>query len=241
MKRFAVLLPLLLSVVACNPGASSGDPAEIMARAAEFNAAFEAGDADRIVDLYTADARMLAPNQPMTVGSDKLRAAFNGMLEAGLSVELRSIDAATAGDIGHHVGSYAVTAGGQVIDVGKFVETWQRGDDGAWRISNDIYNSDNPPPGDRNEHIMIVHEVNDARHWLAAWRGENSRHQLFRENGAAHVHTFRSVDDPHLTGLVISVTDMAALQEMLESEEGVAAAEADGVRRNTLRVLTEAE
>jgi len=42
-------------------------------------------------------------------------------------------------------------------------------------------------------------------------------------------------------GLVIAVTDMDALNTMLTSDEGVAAAAADGVRADTMRVLVEAD
>ena len=87
---------------------------------------------------------------------------------------------------------------------------------------------------------MIMHEVEDGERWLAAWRGEDSRHDLFKANGAAHVHTFRSEEDPNLTGLVIAVKDMQALEDMLSSDEGRAAAAADGVIRDSLSVLKEA-
>lgn len=152
---------------------------------------------DAIGAMYTDDARVLAPNAEMTVGADSIRAEFGGMIDAGLSVKLTSIEALVSGNLGINVGRYVLSADGK--------------------------------------------EVDDANRWLAAWRGENSRHKLFQDHGAAHVHTFRSVDIPHLTGLVISVADMGALQEMLESGDGVAAAEADGVRRDTLRVLRQTD
>ena len=86
---------------------------------------------------------------------------------------------------------------------------------------------------------MIVHEVEDAERWLAAWRGEDSRHDLFRANGAARVHTFQGEENPNLTGLVIAVTDMRALEDMLSSDEGRAAAAADGVIRESMSILKE--
>ncbi|MDH4125636.1 MAG: DUF4440 domain-containing protein [Gammaproteobacteria bacterium] len=239
MDKLVVVLPLALLLAGCGQATTDGDPAQITARSAEFNAAMSSRDIDAIAALYTDDARVLAPNTEMTVGTDSLRAGFDDMIDAGLSITLSSIEARVAGDLGIHVGRYVLLADGAEIDVGKFVETWERGADGVWRIANDIYNSDRVPA--ENEHLVIVHEVDDANRWFAAWRGENSRHQVFQNNGAAHVHTFRSVDNPHLTGLVISVTDMGALQEMLESDEGVAAAESDGVRRDTLQVLRETE
>ena len=90
-------------------------------------------------------------------------------------------------------------------------------------------------------HLVITHEVEDADVWFAAWRGEDSRHNLFKENGAVHVHTLQSPDNPNLTGLVIAVSDMDALNAMLSSEEGMAAAAEDGVKTDTMIMLTQAE
>ena len=58
---------------------------------------------------------------------------------------------------------------------------------------------------------------------------------------AAHVHTFQDPDNPNVTGLVIAVSDMDALMAMLESEEGQAAAAADGVIPETLTMLVQAK
>jgi len=90
-------------------------------------------------------------------------------------------------------------------------------------------------------HLVITHEVKDAEQWLAAWRGEDSRHKLFKANGAAHVHTLQDPDNPNMTGLVIAVTDMDALMAMLESEDGQAAAEEDGVIPETMNMLVQAK
>lgn len=90
-------------------------------------------------------------------------------------------------------------------------------------------------------HLVITHEVEDAGHWLAAWQGEDSRHELFKANGAAHVHTLQDPDNPNITGLIIAVTDMDALMAMLESEEGQAAAAEDGVMPETMKMLIQAQ
>ena len=243
MKRLLTVLPLLIIITGCTQNPPPADASVITSRSEAWETAFNAKDIDALVDLYASDARMLPPNAKMGIGGDALRAEFGAMIDAGLSAELTSIEAMVSGDIGYNVGTYTMTADGAVVDVGKYMETWQRGDDGQWRYTNDIYNSDMPvaAPMGPMTHLMISHEVDDADLWLAAWRGENSRHKLFKENGAKHVHTFRGVDHPNLTGLVIAVTDMGALQAMLESEEGIAAAAEDGVRSDTIVVLTEAE
>ncbi len=88
-------------------------------------------------------------------------------------------------------------------------------------------------------HVMITHEVDDAEHWLAAWSGPDSRHKLFKDNGAKMIHTFQDANNPNLTGLVVAVVDMDKFMAMLESGEGQAAAAADGVRMDTMVMLVE--
>ncbi|MDJ0813762.1 MAG: hypothetical protein QNJ23_08535 [Woeseiaceae bacterium] len=88
-------------------------------------------------------------------------------------------------------------------------------------------------------HVLITHEVEDGARWLAAWSGPDSRHKLFKENGAKMVHTFQDGDNPNLTGLVVAVTDMDKFMAMLESDEGQAAAGADGVKMDTMVLLVE--
>ena len=245
MKRLVRFLPLFLFVAACSQNAPATDPSVITSRSDIWETALNAGDIETLMTNYTSDARILPPNEKAATGAEAVRAAFGSMIDAGITGSLNSIEAAVSGDIGYNVGTYALSTGGDVVDTGKYLETWRRGADGQWRISNDIWNSDMPAAMTMDDgpktHLMITHEVDDVEHWLAAWRGEDSRHALFKANGAAHVHTFTSADNPNLAGLVIAVKDMAALNAMLESEEGVAAAAADGVRGDTMTVLTEAK
>ena len=249
MKQLLTLLAAFFVIAACSQAPQSVDPSVITSRSEAWEAALNAKDIDALASLYTEDARVMPPNEKATIGNDAVRAAFGGMIDAGLSGTLTSVDAAVSGDIGFNVGVYTLLSGDDVVDTGKYMETWRRGDDGQWRMSNDIWNSDAAAqPASMPEahnmpktHVMFTHEVDDAEKWLAAWRGEDSRHKLFAENGAAHVHTFRSADNPNLTGLVVAANDLDALNAMLASEEGMAAAAEDGVRRDTIIVLGEAK
>jgi ketosteroid isomerase-like protein len=242
MKKLIIVLPLLLVAIGCTQSPPPADPSVIHARSAEWEAALNAGDVEAVVALYESDARLLPPNAEIQTGPDAVRAIFGGMIDAGLTGKLNSMETQVAGDYAYNVGKYILTVGDTVVDTGKYMETWHRGDDGQWRYTNDIWNSDMPvASGGGNAHLVITHEVSDPVKWLAAWRGENSRHQLFEANGAAHVHALQSATNPHLTGLVISVADMDALNAMLSSEEGQAAAAEDGVMADTMKMLTEAE
>jgi ketosteroid isomerase-like protein len=245
MKRLLSALSLLIVITGCDQSPPTSDGSVLAARGEAWEAALNAKDIDALVALYEDDARIMPPNAPMSSGHDAVRADFGAMIEAGLTAELTSIDGAVSGDIGYNLGTYKLMSGDTQVDAGKYMETWHRGDDGQWRYTNDIYNSDLPVPAPVADmpmtHLMISHEVEDADRWLAAWAGENSRHKLFMENGAAHVHTFQNPDNPNLTGLVVAVSDMAALTAMLESEQGRVAAAYDGVIMETMTMFVQTE
>jgi ketosteroid isomerase-like protein len=247
MKRSLIALFSVFILAACTQSPPSTDPSVITDRGDEWEAALNAKDVDALVELYEVDARIMAPNSPMAIGRDAVAEEFGAMIEAGLSVDLTSVEVVVSGDYAYNVGTYVLTAGDDVIDTGKYMETWHRGDDGQWRYTNDIYNSDlpvaapEPMSGGPMAHMVITHEVEDADRWLAAWRGEDSRHKLFTDNGAAHVHTFQNSVDPNTTGLVIAINDMSALTQMLESEQGQTAAAYDGVKMETMKIYVDAK
>lgn len=245
MIRLISVLPLLLAIAACGQSAPSTDTAGIEAGSDAWEAALNAKDIGALVNLYTEDARLLPPDGEMTVGHDGVRAAFGAMIDAGQSGVTTIVEATVSGNVGYIVGTFVVEAGGEQVGTGKYIETWHRSNDGEWRIANDIFNNDSMPQPKKHKmshsHILITHEVDDADKWMAAWTGEDSRHKLFTDNGAAKVHTFRSADNPNLTGLVIGVRDMDALNAMLSSDDGQAAAAEDGVRADTIVTLTEAK
>lgn len=235
MKRtvWIVVLSLLVFVSCAPPGAV--DSPELAAKADEWMELFNAGDMDGLIALYTDDARLLPPNGEMVRGHEAIRADFAAMREAGLSGALRTVEATTAGDLGHRVGTYTLTApDGTEVDRGKYIETWRR-IDGEWKIDNDIYNSD-LEAGPQGRLMIAAHEVGDAEVWLAAWRGDARREQ-FAAHGVAGVEVFRSPDNEALTGLVLDVVDADAFRAFLESEEGAAAAAADTVDLSDVIIL----
>lgn len=241
MKKLIVLATGLLTLAACAPAAPPADPSAITSRSDAWEEALNSKDIDTLVSMYTADARVMPPGMPLSSGTQAVRDAFSGMIAAGFTGTLTPVETRVAGDIGYNVGTFELTMGDGTVTTGKFTETWERGDDGVWRISNDIWNDDGPAAsamGDKN-HLVIVHDVEDFDRWIAAWRGDDSRHDLFEANGAAHVHTLQNPDNPNQIALIVSVEDQDALFEMIESDEGQAAAAEDGVIMDSITVLTE--
>ena len=240
MKKIVAMLSILLVITACGQNSPPTDTAALEARSDAWESALNAKDVDALVNLYTEDARLLPPDGLMTSGQDGVRAAFGGMIDAGIGGETTRVETTVRGDIGFIVGTFSLTSGDAVVGTGKYIETWRRGADGQWLIANDIFNNDpSPKPKMSMTHIMITHSVDDADRWSAAWSGPDSRSNMFKDNGAAHVHAFRSEDKPNLTGLVIAVNDMDALNAMLVSDEGKTAAAEDGVRPDTMMIMTE--
>lgn len=232
----ALCLAALAALAACAPPTAQ-DSAEIRAGSAAWNEALNAGDLDALVALYAEDARIMPPNAEPAQGLEAVRESFGGMIDAGLTGTLTTVEAVAAGDIGHHVGTYEIEAGGEVVDRGKFVEVWRQVGD-EWKIAADIWNSDLPAAGSRP--MMIgSHKVEDAAVWLAAWEGPDGRRADFAAHGAPAVRVFQSPEDENLTGLAIEVEDMDALMAWLQSPEGAKAKAEDGVIDSTLRILTE--
>jgi len=201
----ALALALAVSVAGCAPQAVD-QSAELGALTDNWETALNAGDVDALVGLYADDCVLMPPNAELMTGAAAAATAFGGMIAAGQTGELETIKAVAAGGVGYHVGTYFIRdASGAIIDRGKYLEGWQKVD-GEWKIVHDIWNSDWDQFASATT-IAITHDVKDGDHWLAAWQGENSRHELFKQHGVANVRVFQNLEQPNQTGLVIDVTD----------------------------------
>ena len=83
--------------------------------------------------------------------------------------------------------------------------------------------------------LIAFHEVDDVDHWL----GSPKRAEVFGPLGIT-VRTFKDPEGSNRVGLIAEIPDMEAFQELMQSEAGAAAMEHDGVRPETLVILTEA-
>ena len=232
--NLATLL-LIVAVGACYPSGSQESP-ELAAMSAAFADALNAGDIEAIAMMYTEDTRLMPPNGEMALGRDFVRAVFGGMFDAGLRVELETVEAMASGDMGYRVGTYVLTGpDGSFVDKGKFTEV-RKNVGGEWLMTNDIWNSDMPLPN-----MLFTSEVADFDHWIAAWRGPDSRKTMLSQNGVPSVRVYQSLDNPNLIALGMGVTDLDAFQALLESPEGAAARAEDGVQDPTIRVFAEVQ
>lgn len=82
--------------------------------------------------------------------------------------------------------------------------------------------------------LLVFHEVDDVDHWLASPK----RAEVFGPLGIT-IRTFRDPEGSNRVGLIAEIPDMAAFQEIMESEVGADAMKFDGVRPETLLNLVE--
>jgi hypothetical protein len=82
--------------------------------------------------------------------------------------------------------------------------------------------------------LLAFHEVDDVDRWL----GSPKRQEVFGPLGIT-VRTFRDPEGSNRVGLIVDVPDMAAFEGVMQSEAGADAMKFDGVRPETLLILTE--
>ena len=88
--------------------------------------------------------------------------------------------------------------------------------------------------------MITFHEVADGERWAKAWRkGPGSRHEMLAKAGVTASRTFRDSGNPNSTGLLWEVSDMDKLQAFMESDEAKQAMAEDGLKFETLRMLSE--
>ncbi len=87
--------------------------------------------------------------------------------------------------------------------------------------------------------IIAVHEVENGERWAKFWRpGPGSRHELMAKMGVT-ARTIHDPQNPKLRGLILEVPDMKQFQAFMQSDEARKAMGEDGVKPETLRILSE--
>jgi hypothetical protein len=82
--------------------------------------------------------------------------------------------------------------------------------------------------------LLAFHEVDDVEHWLSSPK----REEVFGPLGIT-VRTFRDREGSNRVGLIVDVPDMAAFEGFMQSGAAADAMKYDGVRPETMLILTE--
>ncbi|MEQ8833526.1 MAG: hypothetical protein RIB67_03670 [Miltoncostaeaceae bacterium] len=83
--------------------------------------------------------------------------------------------------------------------------------------------------------VIATHTVKDTAHWLASPK----RADIFPTIGVTNIRTFVNPQHRNRVSLIMDVPDMDALTALLESDEGKAAEDYDGVLAETIEIYVE--
>ena len=160
LRRPSLVLLGIAALAACAPSTPPGqasatataDEAAIRAAADAWNTAYNAGDVDKIVALYTEDAVMMPPDAPAASGPAAIREFLaKDVAEAkaaGISVKDDGGTVGLTAEYGWHAGRFSASdAARKTVSAGKYVELWRK-KDGTWRMFRDIWNNDAAPPAE---------------------------------------------------------------------------------------------
>ncbi len=112
-----------------------------------WNEMYAAKDLSGMIGLYAADTMWLPPNEPRSVGTEKVRETFSRFFQAPNSSLVRmpeKIVISKSGEFANVIGGFefsADTPQGRFINKGKYVSLLAKVD-GGWKIAADIYSGD---------------------------------------------------------------------------------------------------
>jgi uncharacterized protein (TIGR02246 family) len=114
----------------------------------EFRVAFKASDATALGNLYTVQGQLLPANSDVILGTEAIRAFWQGAFKMGLNdATLETVEAEAHGDTAIEVGRYRLFAGsGTVADQGKYIVVWKQ-EGGRWKLHRDIWTTSQPAAG----------------------------------------------------------------------------------------------
>jgi len=151
MKKF--LLIIGVSLAACQApqvtSISDADKAAITENEKAYIGTMISQDEAVLRGVVTEDAVIMPPNESARAGVDEIvKWATSGPGLKELTTAFDEIDG--SGNVAYVRGTYSVVAAindstdfeGQ----GKFLEVWRKQDDGSWKLSRDIWNSNKALP-----------------------------------------------------------------------------------------------
>jgi ketosteroid isomerase-like protein len=104
-----------------------------------FAKAVVAGDIDQLVDGYTDDACIIAPQAPLTCGKEAIRPFWISVVESKpKNVEIITHKAEKEGDLSYATGELIITDANSAVQKSRFVVIFKL-IDGGWKLHVDSW------------------------------------------------------------------------------------------------------
>lgn len=154
MRRFACVL-LLAGIAGCARVDVEAEKTALMTADREWSQTTK--DLDKFMTYFASDATSYVPGAPAVTGTDGIRKAMGEMLATpGFSLSWTASKAVvgSGGDMGYTAGTYEASSPAGT-EKGKYVTNWKKVD-GAWKVADDIFNSDAAPAAPPSPHVMVA-------------------------------------------------------------------------------------
>ena len=146
--RLLSALTVFVALASGAPGAQPKTVPELDRLAAEFVAAYNSGDAERVASFYDDDAVTMPPNRPMTRGKTAIAAVIRRNLEHDpATMTLTPLESSIDGPHAYEAGARTMRWASGLTLQEKYVRIYKRVGD-RWLIAYWIWNTDTPasPP-----------------------------------------------------------------------------------------------
>jgi uncharacterized protein (TIGR02246 family) len=109
-----------------------------------FRKAFDARDAQAIAELYTDDARVIAPGAEPAAGRAAIADFWAGVLRDTKTVRLETLSVESDGNLAFEEGVVQLTANDGSASAARYLVVWKRVGR-RWHLHRDIWNAGVPP------------------------------------------------------------------------------------------------
>ena len=146
----AIAVFLFVVMIGCTEKTESHEPAtteELSQMNEDFAKALNDKDAEAASLLYSEDASLLPPSEPIVTGRENIKKYWQAFLDAGITnVSVSTISTGSNGDLGYEIGRFQLSSpgadGNMIVEKGKYTEILKRTADGKWISIYGIWNSD---------------------------------------------------------------------------------------------------
>ena len=148
-----IALLLFVVMIGCAEKTKSPEkatPEELSQMNKDFAKALNDKDAMAASLLYSEDASLLPPNEPIMTGRENIQKYWQAALDAGTTnVSVSTMSTGSNGDLGYEIGRFTLSYPGEdgkmIVEKGKYTEILKRRADGKWISIYGIWNSDPSP------------------------------------------------------------------------------------------------
>lgn len=147
MKRIFVAALALVLVACGSQGAAEDDLTSIIQQREDaWAAAYNAGDAEALGNIYVEDAVLVPPGSDPIWGNQNIADVLSGYFGVLVDLELvtdnvRPMGADYAVEVGHSTYVLVGEDGTRTPGRDNYVNVWHKGEDGVWRYTTDIFNA----------------------------------------------------------------------------------------------------